>query len=65
MMPKFFVDRKDVYTQTVEVDAKDHVEAARMVSDGGGKPVGEPVCEYSLDSEVWTIRDEKGDIFNL
>jgi len=58
-MPKYIVEKREVWTQMVEIAAKDAEEAKLLVSRGGGR-VLDGAMEYShdLDTDHWTVEEE-------
>jgi electron transfer flavoprotein alpha subunit len=58
-MPKFLVNKREVWTQMVEVDAKDAEEAKFLVSRGRGLML-DNTLEYSHDlpTDCWTVEEE-------
>lgn len=58
-MPKFIVEKREVWTQMVEVEAKDAEEAKFLVSRGGGLMLDETL-EYSHDlaTDNWTVEEK-------
>ncbi len=57
-MPRFLVDKREVWTQMVEVEAKDAEEAKLLVSRGEGRILEENL-EYSHDlaTDCWTAEE--------
>jgi hypothetical protein len=64
-MPRFIVEKREVWTQMVEVVAKDAEEAKLLVSRGQGRMLDETL-EYSHDlaTDYWTVDEtsEKGSV---
>lgn len=60
MMPRFWfiVEKREVWTQMVEVDAKNEEEAKLLVSRGQGLMLDETL-EYShnLATDLWTTEE--------
>lgn len=54
-MPRFLVDKREVWAQMVEIEAKDAEEAKLLVSRGEGRML-EETLEYSHDlpTDHWT-----------
>lgn len=59
-MPKYLVDVREVWTQTVEIEAPGPEEAIAAVQEGGGDYLDDSL-EYShtLDSDGWTVEEKK------
>jgi len=57
-MPKYIVEKREVWTQMVEIEAKDAEEAKLLVSHGRGLMLDETL-EYSHDlaTDLWTTEE--------
>ena len=57
-MPKYIVEKREVWTQMVEIEAKDAEEAKLLVSRGRGLMLDETL-EYSHDlaTDLWTTEE--------
>jgi hypothetical protein len=55
-MPRFIVEKREVWTQMVEVDAPD-AETAKQLVDHGDGMILDNTLEYSHDmaTEYWTV----------
>jgi len=60
----FFVEVKEVHNRVVKIMAEDAKVATELVADGQGEQIGEAEYGYTLDSDVWTIRDEAGNFYD-
>jgi hypothetical protein len=58
-MKRFLVEKREVWTQLVAVDAENEKEAIEIASNGGGVDVDNSM-EYSQDlgTETWTIWED-------
>jgi len=57
-MPKYIVEKREVWTQMVEIEAKDAEEAKLLVSRGQGLMLDDTM-EYSHDlaTDLWTTEE--------
>lgn len=58
-MPRFIVEKREVWTQMVEIEAKDEEEAKLLVSRGHGHILDETL-EYSHDlaTDLWNVEED-------
>lgn len=57
-MPKYYVDMREVWIQTVVVEAESREDAIAAAAEGEGEPVdGAFEYSYSLDPDDWNVEE--------
>ena len=58
---KYFVERKEVWAQNVEIEANSSEEAIRLVADGEGDVRDSDfIYSYTLEPDTWNVYEQKG-----
>ena len=58
---KYFVERKEVWAQNVEIEANSSEEALKLVADGEGDVRDhEFVYSHTLEPDTWNVYEQKG-----
>ena len=58
---KYFVERKEVWCQNVEIEASSPEEALKLVADGEGDVRDQDfVYSYTLEPNMWNVYEQKG-----
>ena len=58
-MKTYYVERAEVYKQTIKVEANSVEEAISLVADDGGEIVGELEYSHTLDVDTWNVFEDK------
>ena len=56
-MPRFHVHMREVFVQTVEIQAKDSKEAIDKVRDGDGEYLNEPEYSRTMGHDTWSVEE--------
>ena len=61
-MPRFIVEKREIWIQMVEIEAPDMEEVKFLVSSGGGRRLDKPLkYDHDLSEEFWTVEPSDGE----